>query len=81
MIQNIRRIEPELQSLGLGELDGFAVYYSTYRGHTTLGGAPPAVIYRGGQSSRPPKTAKMLPVAIERRVFAETRVTAYRLAA
>jgi len=62
-------------------LDDFAVYYSTYRGHTTLGGAPPAVIYRGEQWSRPPKTAKMLPVAIDRRVFAETRVTAYRPAA
>jgi len=46
-----------------------------------LDGAPPAVIYRGEQWSRPPKTAKMPPVAIERRVFAETRVTAYRLAA
>jgi len=64
-----------------GLLDDFGVYYSTYRGHTTLGGAPPAVIYRGEQWSKPAKTAKTLPVAIERRVFAETRVTAYRLAA
>ena len=62
-------------------LDDFAVYYNTYRGHTTLSGAPPAVIYRREQWSKPPKTAKMLPLAIERRVFAETRITAYRLAA
>jgi transposase InsO family protein len=64
-----------------GLLDDFGTWYNSYRGHTTLGGARPAVIYRGGQWSRPPKTAKMLPVAIERRVFAETSVTAYCLAA
>ena len=63
-----------------GLLDDLGVYYSTYRGHTTLSGAPPAVIYRGEQWSRPPQTAKMLPVAIERRVFPDVNITAYRLA-
>jgi len=45
------------------------------------GGAPAALVYRGDEWSKPPKTAKTLPTAVERRVFAETRVTAYRLAA
>jgi transposase InsO family protein len=63
-----------------GLLDDLGVYYSTYRGHTTLSGAPPAVTYRGEQWSRPPQTAKMLPVAIERRVFPDVNITAYRLA-
>ena len=62
-------------------LDGFGTWYNSYRGHTTLGGAPPGLVYRGERSNRPPKTAKTLSFAIERRVFADTRVTAYRLAA
>jgi len=62
-------------------LRDFAVYYNEYRGHATLGGALPAVIHRGEQWSRPPKSAKALPADVERRVFADTRITAYRLAA
>jgi len=70
---------------GLDHLDrllhDFAIYYNDYRGHATLGGAPPAAIYRGQQWSRPEKSAKALPTRVERRVFAETQITAYRLAA
>jgi hypothetical protein len=44
-------------------------------------GAPPALIHRGEQWRKPPKTAKTLPLNIERRVFADSRVTAYRLSA
>jgi len=64
-----------------GLLDDFGTWYNGYRGHMTLGGAPPALIHRGEQWRKPPKTAKTLPLNIERRVFAESRVTAYRLSA
>jgi transposase len=62
-------------------LADFERYYNHYRGHSTLGGAPPAVIHQGQQWLKPPHSAKVLPLAIERRVFADTRVTAYRLTA
>ncbi len=62
-------------------LHDFALYYNEYRGHAWLDGAPPAVIYRGEQWSKPEKSAKTLPLNVERRVFACTRITAYRLAA
>ncbi len=62
-------------------LRDFAIYYNEYRGHATLCGAPPAVIHRGGQWIRPEKSARRLPPNIERRVFPDTRITAYRLAA
>ncbi len=62
-------------------LRSFAVYYSEHRGHARLGGAVPAVIHRGEQWTRPEKSAKTLPADIERRVFADTQITAYRLAA
>jgi len=66
----------------LGQLlRDFAVYYNEYRGHATLGGAVPVVIHRGEQWSRPEKSAKTLPGNIAHRVFADTRITAYRLAA
>ena len=70
---------------GLDHLDqllrDFAVYHNEYRGHATLGGAVPAVLHRGEQWTRPEKSAKTLPADIERRVFADTQITAYRLAA
>ena len=62
-------------------LQDFEIYYNEYRGHTTLGGAVPSVIHRGEQWTKPEKSAKALPPNIERRVFADTRITAYRLAA
>jgi transposase InsO family protein len=42
-------------------LDDFEVYYNTYRGHTTLGGAVPSLIHRGEQWVRPDRSAKTLP--------------------
>jgi transposase InsO family protein len=70
---------------GLNHLDrllrDFAVYYNDYRGHTTLGGTVPAVMYRGERWERPEKSAKTLPTNLQRRVFADTQITAYRLAA
>jgi transposase InsO family protein len=62
-------------------LRDFAIYYNEYRGHATLGGAVPAVIHRGEQWAKPAKSAKTVPATIERRVFADTQITAYRLAA
>ena len=62
-------------------LHDFAIYYNEYRGHARLGGALPAVIYRGAQWSKPEKSAKTLLLNFERRVFADTQITAYRLAA
>jgi transposase InsO family protein len=59
----------------------FEVYYNAYRGHTTLGGAVPEVIHRGEQWIKPEKSARNVPAGIERRVFTETQITAYRLAA
>jgi len=66
----------------LGQLlRDFAIYYNEYRGHATLGGAVPSVIHRGEHWTKPEKSAKTLPPNIERRVFPDTQVTAYRLAA
>ena len=62
-------------------LHDFEIYYNEYRGHTKLGGALPSVIHRGQQWNKPEKSAKTLPVNVERRVFADTQITAYRLAA
>ena len=62
-------------------LDDFALYYNHYRGHMACGGALPAALYQGEEWHKPPRSAKALPRNIERRVFADTRVTAYRLAA
>jgi transposase InsO family protein len=70
---------------GLDHLDqllrDFALYYNDHRGHTTLGGAVPAVRYRGEPWDQPAKSAKDLPTNLERRVFSDTGITAYRLAA
>jgi transposase InsO family protein len=62
-------------------LSEFAVYYNEYRGHMTLGGATPDVIHRRLHWERPDRSAKTLPPRIERRHFAEARVTAFRVAA
>jgi len=62
-------------------LDDFQVYYNDCRGHTTLTGALPSVIHRGEQWSKPEKSAKRLPANVEQLVFADTGITAYRLAA
>jgi len=62
-------------------LHDFEIYYNEYRGHTTLGGAVPSVMHRGGKWTKPAKSAKTVPVDIERRFFPDTQITAYRLAA
>ena len=62
-------------------LDDFSEYYNHWRGHPTIGGAVPSLIHRGEVWQRPDRSAKTLPGAIERRLFPDTRVTAFRLAA
>ena len=62
-------------------LRDFEVYYNECRGHSRLGGAVPACIHRGEQWTKPLRSAKAVPAAIERCVFADARVTAYRLTA
>jgi len=64
-----------------GLLNDFPVYYNGYRGHMARGGAPPGILYQGDEWHKPPRSAKALPGTIERRLFAESRVTAYRLSA
>ncbi len=62
-------------------LSDFAVYYNEYRGHMTLEGAVPNAVHTGQHWQRPERSAKVLPVRMERRHFAEVKVTAFRLAA
>jgi len=61
-------------------LDDFGVYQNCYRGHMTLGGAPPVALYYGDEWHKPPRSAKTLPGNIERRLFPDVNITAYRLA-
>jgi putative transposase len=78
----LRRVPVACSLDHLGQLlRGFEVYYNEHRGHSRLGGAVPACIHRGEQWSKPVRSAKAVPVALERHVFADARVTAYRLAA
>jgi transposase InsO family protein len=62
-------------------LDDFGEYYNHWRGHMTLGGAPPAIVHRGEEWAKPAYSAKQPPANIEQRTFADTRITAFRLAA
>ena len=59
----------------------FACYYNAWRPHTTLSGAVPDLVHAGQQRSVPPKTAEAVPANIQRRVFPETRITGFRVAA
>ena len=61
--------------------DGFSEYYNHWRGHSAIGGAVPSLIHRMEVWQRPDRSAKTLPGTIERRLFPDTRVTAFRLAA
>jgi transposase InsO family protein len=78
----LRRV-PVIRGLDhLGQLlDDFSEYYNHWRRHSTIGGAVPSVIHRGEVWQRPDRSAKTLSGAIERRLFPDTRVTAFRLAA
>jgi len=62
-------------------LEDFEEYYNDWRGHMTLGGALPAMVHRGEEWARPAYSARQPPANIEQRTFADSRVTAFRLAA
>jgi transposase InsO family protein len=78
----LRRV-PVIRGLDhLGQLlDDFSEYYNQWRGHSTIGGAAPAVIHRGDRWQRSDRSEKTVSGNIDRRFFPDTRVTAFRLAA
>ena len=59
----------------------FESWYNSWRPHMTLGGLRPDDFYCNHKPETPQRNAKTVPASIERHVFAETRLTAYRLKA
>ena len=57
----------------------FESWYNTWRPHMTLEGFRPDDLYHSHKPETPKRDAKTVPANIERHVFAETRLTAYRL--
>jgi len=57
----------------------FEGWYNTWRPHMTLEGLRPDDSYYDREPKEPKRDAKTVPGNIERHVFTETRVTAYRL--
>jgi putative transposase len=57
----------------------FESWYNTWRPHMTLEGFRPDDFYYDRKPEKPNRQAKTLPNNIERHVFTETRITAYRL--
>ncbi len=57
----------------------FESWYNTWRPHMTLEGFQPDDLYYSHMPEAPKRDAKTIPDNIERYVFAETRLTAYRL--
>jgi transposase InsO family protein len=57
----------------------FTLWYNEWRPHMTLDGARPDDFYGRDRPEAVPKNAKVVPLQIERRHFAEARVTGFRL--
>ena len=57
----------------------FESWYNAWRPHMTLDGLRPDDQYYGRKPETPKRNAKTIPDNIERYVFSETRLTAYRL--
>ena len=57
----------------------FENWYNTWRPHMTPEGFRPDDLYYSRKPETPTRDAKAVPSTIERHVFAETRLTAYRL--
>ena len=57
----------------------FENWYNIWRPHMTLEGFRPDDLYHGHKPEMPRRDAKTVPSNIEHHVFAETRLTAYRL--
>jgi hypothetical protein len=76
----LRRV-PLIRGRGhLGELcAGFVLWYNEWRPHMSLPGFRPGDVYGREQPEAVPKSAKVVPLNIERHRFTETRVTGFRL--
>ncbi len=59
----------------------FESWYNGWRPHMTLNGLRPDDLYYSHTPEMPRRNAKTVPNNIDRHVFAETRLTAYRLKA
>jgi transposase InsO family protein len=57
----------------------FVVWYNAWRPHARYGGFTPDQVFARDLPEHVPKTAKSVPLNVERRLFEETNVTAYRL--
>jgi len=57
----------------------FEIWYNTWRPHMTLDGLRPNDLYYSRKPETPNRKAKTVPGNIERHVFHETRIAAYRL--
>jgi len=57
----------------------FQNWYNAWRPHMTLEGLRPDDLYYNRRPERPTRDSKAVPSNIERHVFLETRLTAYRL--
>jgi hypothetical protein len=57
----------------------FESWYNGWRPHMTLEGFRPDDLHYDRKPEKPKRDAKTVPSYIERHVFAETRLTAYRL--
>ena len=57
----------------------FESWYNAWRPHMTLEGLRPDDLYYHRRPEKPKRDAKTVPDNVERHVFAETRLTAYRL--
>jgi len=57
----------------------FESWYNVWRPHVTLDGFRPDDLYYDRKPGKPKRDAKAVPCNIERHIFAETRLTAYRL--
>ncbi len=55
----------------------FTKWYNNWRAHEFLGSGTPAIVFRDKTVPIVPKTAKVIPAAVEIKRFRETRVTAY----
>ena len=58
----------------------FEIWYNGWRPHMYLDGAVPSDFYCRDRPEPVARTAKVVPLDIERRYFGETRVTGFRLA-
>ncbi len=57
----------------------FKYWYNVWRPHMTLEDLRPDDVYYARKPETPKRGAKTVPCNIERHVFADTRLTAYRL--